>query len=72
MFYLSFFFFSRLHARTIHQQVPLTKEDWKTVLLWSSPILLVDEILKCVGRRLQAKEKSQAALQQNQAVTTSF
>ena len=58
--------------RLTPKQVPLTKEDWKTVLLWSSPILLVDEILKFVGRRLQAKEKAQAALQQNQAVTTSF
>lgn len=37
--------------------IPLTKEDWKTVLLWAAPILLVDEILKFVGRRLQSKEK---------------
>lgn len=41
--------------------VPLTVEDWKTVLLWSSPILLVDEILKFIGRSLLAKEKAAAA-----------
>jgi len=41
--------------------VPLTKEDWKTVLMWSAPILLVDEILKFVGRRLQSREKNAAA-----------
>lgn len=49
--------------------IPLTKEDWKTVLLWSAPILLVDEILKFVGRRLQIKEKkaAEAALKQEES-----
>ena len=42
-------------------QVPLTGEDWMTVLAWSSPILLVDEVLKFVGRRLQAKAKQAKA-----------
>ena len=32
-----------------------------TVLAWSSPILLVDEVLKFVGRRLQAKAKQAKA-----------
>jgi len=31
--------------------VPLTLKDWKTVLLWASPILIVDEILKSIGRK---------------------
>ena len=42
-------------------QVPLTKDDWKSVLMWSGPILLVDELLKFIGRRLQAREKAAAA-----------
>eukprot|EP00535_Pseudo-nitzschia_heimii_P009346 CAMPEP_0197178932 /NCGR_PEP_ID=MMETSP1423-20130617/4044_1 /TAXON_ID=476441 /ORGANISM="Pseudo-nitzschia heimii, Strain UNC1101" /LENGTH=1166 /DNA_ID=CAMNT_0042628755 /DNA_START=221 /DNA_END=3721 /DNA_ORIENTATION=- len=41
--------------------VPLTKDDWKAVLMWSSPILLVDELLKFVGRRLRSKEEKAAA-----------
>mmetsp|Transcript_9845 Transcript_9845/g.29264 ORF Transcript_9845/g.29264 Transcript_9845/m.29264 type:complete len:1209 (+) Transcript_9845:304-3930(+) len=40
--------------------VSLTKEHWKTVLFWSTPILLVDEILKFIGRRIAVKEKSAA------------
>lgn len=39
--------------------VSLTKEHWKTVLFWSTPILLVDEALKAIGRRLLIKEKSE-------------
>jgi len=35
--------------------VPLTWDDWTTVLLWAAPILLVDEILKAIGRRVNAK-----------------
>lgn len=30
--------------------VPLTKQDWKMVFLFSSPILLLEEILKAFGR----------------------
>jgi len=37
--------------------VPLTLNQWKTVLLWASPILLVDEILKFTGRRLLGQGK---------------
>ena len=32
--------------------VPLTMDDWTTVLAFSAPILLVDEILKAIGRRI--------------------
>jgi Ca2+-transporting ATPase len=35
--------------------VPLTIEDWKTVLLWACPILVVDEILKAVGRSINQR-----------------
>ena len=38
--------------------VALSLENWKTVLQWSAPILLVDEILKAIGRWLQKSEKS--------------
>ena len=33
-------------------QVPLSKSDWITVVTWAGPILVVDEMLKYVGRVL--------------------
>merc|ERR1711935_778525 len=36
--------------------VPLSSEQWKTVLLWSAPILVLDEILKFTGRRILYKQ----------------
>jgi hypothetical protein len=36
-------------------QVPLSSKNWITVLSWALPILLVDEILKAFGRRLNQK-----------------
>lgn len=27
-------------------------DNWLTVLAWSAPIILVDELLKAIGRRL--------------------
>lgn len=30
--------------------------DWTTVLAWAAPILLVDEVLKAVGRFLIRKD----------------
>ncbi|CAJ1961317.1 unnamed protein product [Cylindrotheca closterium] len=36
--------------------VPLTSSDWQNVLLWAAPILLVDEILKAIGRNLKQKD----------------
>ena len=38
------------HCYIFRQQVPLTWEDWTNVLSWALPILLVDEILKAIGR----------------------
>jgi Ca2+-transporting ATPase len=35
--------------------VPLSADNWTTVLLWATPILLVDEILKAVGRNLNKR-----------------
>jgi len=40
--------------------VPLTSQEWKTVLLWSLPILLLDEILKFTGRRLLRQQGTAA------------
>lgn len=37
--------------------VPLSKDNWITVLYWAVPILLVDEILKAVGRYLYSEER---------------
>lgn len=37
--------------------VPLSGEDWITVLCWAAPILLVDEILKAVGRFIYSEER---------------
>lgn len=36
--------------------VPLSSEQWVTVLSWALPILLVDEVLKAIGRRLYQDE----------------
>lgn len=37
-------------------QVPLSMDDWTMVLAWAAPILLVDEVLKAVGRFLIRKD----------------
>jgi len=36
---------------------PLSKKNWIAVLKWSAPVLLVEEVLKAIGRRLNAKQK---------------
>lgn len=37
--------------------VALTKDDWWTVLYWAAPILILDEVLKLIGRILIVKRK---------------
>lgn len=37
---------------------PLTWNDWKLVLAFSLPVILIDEILKAVGRSMAAKERA--------------
>jgi Ca2+-transporting ATPase len=35
---------------------PLTQDDWVTVLKWAGPIVLLDEVLKAIGRYLKSRE----------------
>lgn len=37
--------------------VPMSKEHWKTILLWAAPILLVEEILKVIGRIVNHRQR---------------
>jgi hypothetical protein len=37
--------------------VPLSINDWKLVLMFSAPILILEELLKLVGRGLEVKDK---------------
>ncbi|CAB9501485.1 Sarcoplasmic/endoplasmic reticulum calcium ATPase [Seminavis robusta] len=37
--------------------VPLSMDDWITVLQWSAPILVVDEVLKGIGRWLKQRKQ---------------
>ena len=41
---------------SIFSIVPLTANDWAVVMAFSAPVLLIDECLKAVGRRLAANE----------------
>ena len=58
---LSTTIFDSLTQISIVRQVPLTKDDWVSVLSWAMPILLVDEILKAVGRWIHREERRPAA-----------
>jgi hypothetical protein len=45
--------------------VPLTLDNWVTVLSWAAPILLVDEILKAFGRWLYREERKERQKNKN-------
>eukprot|EP00897_Mesotaenium_endlicherianum_P010467 jgi/Mesen1/9449/ME000626S08697 len=47
--------------------VPLTLNEWLLVLLVSLPVILIDEVLKFVGRRMAAKEYRERKLKQKLA-----
>lgn len=36
--------------------VPLDYEEWKLVFLWATPVILIDEVLKAWGRKMNAEE----------------
>jgi Ca2+-transporting ATPase len=40
--------------------VPLSKDNWISVLQWSVPVLLVEEILKAIGRYIYKKNRDQS------------
>lgn len=42
--------------------VPLSQMDWLYVLLWSFPIIVLDEVLKYLGRRHFARQRSTTML----------
>eukprot|EP00992_Anisonema_acinus_P015227 TRINITY_DN9670_c0_g1_i1.p1 TRINITY_DN9670_c0_g1~~TRINITY_DN9670_c0_g1_i1.p1 ORF type:complete len:1011 (-),score=260.37 TRINITY_DN9670_c0_g1_i1:115-3147(-) len=44
--------------------VPLSLADWKMVLLFSFPVILIDEVLKMVGRQLAARARAARRKQQ--------
>ncbi len=49
--------------QTSASKVPLSLRDWKTALKWSAPILIVEEVMKAIGRyRCQHEGKTQASL----------
>lgn len=37
--------------------MPLTAGDWALVLAFSAPVIVIDELLKCVGRMRNAAER---------------
>jgi P-type Ca2+ transporter type 2C len=41
--------------------VPLSIDDWITVLQWAAPILLVDEVLKAIGRWIHREDRIKSA-----------
>jgi hypothetical protein len=49
------------------RQVPLTLDDWGTIVAWAAPILLVDEILKAIGRWIYREERREKAAARNQS-----
>ena len=38
-------------------KTPLSIDDWVNILKWSAPILILDEILKAIGRKVNAEKK---------------
>ena len=42
---------------------PLTLHDWKLVLAFSFPVILIDEVLKCVGRQLNKRSSHEAEVE---------
>jgi len=44
--------------------VALTFDDWMLVLAFSFPVILIDEVLKCIGRfRNESERKARQALE---------
>jgi len=41
--------------------VPLSKENWISILKWSAPVLIVEELLKAVGRFLKSSQEKKSS-----------
>jgi len=41
--------------------VPLSIENWIAILKWSAPVLIVEEVLKAIGRKINSKQKTKDA-----------
>lgn len=41
--------------QTVFGVSPLTWREWKLVLMFSFPVILIDEVLKCIGRAMNEK-----------------
>merc|ERR1711988_908211 len=41
---------------------PLDQDQWKRILIWAAPIVLVDEVLKLIGRILKSRELATSSL----------
>jgi len=53
------FHFMILHVNSLAELfsiVPLNYNEWKFVLLWSFPVILIDEVLKAWGRKMNAQD----------------
>jgi hypothetical protein len=40
-------------------------DDWVNVLAWAAPILLVEEILKAIGRWIYREERNQSDMKRH-------
>lgn len=48
----------------------MSSQDWVTVLQWAAPILLLEEVLKAVGRYLKGKENEAAMAERRQRLAS--
>jgi hypothetical protein len=47
---------------------PLSKREWKVVLAFAAPIIIVEEVLKYVGRRRERKRETKIYSQETEIV----
>jgi len=54
-------------AAQVFSIVPLTLNDWIVVMAFSMPVILIDELLKMVGRAMQRAELSKRMADEQKA-----
>jgi len=52
---------------SIFSIVPLTFNDWLVVMAFSSPVILIDEVLKLFGRAFQRQELARRLAEEKRA-----